>query len=240
MDVFTFDADAIARCIVAQDYQLFRAVQPSEFIAKYWAWPENGSLRRPEQAEHANLDAYERRFQAMAKWVGTAAITITAASTTARIRRSVVKKLLEVAECCKAMGDLGAFATIISGLTGSIGRAEPSEQERWEVHSRGITSNDFNQLHTKSVPPCIPALHVIDTMLKGICEMPDRVASLEASAEEDAERTEINFDKRRTFAKLVMRTVKGCAAPLPRTDATATATTIDPVLWNLLLRLFQS
>jgi hypothetical protein len=158
--------EEIARQITYAEYIMFKSIVPKECLNQSW-----NKNQREERAPH--IFQMINWFNKLSKWV----VICVLEKATAKERKTVIKKLIRIAQYCRQLNNFNAVFEIVSGLqNAAIYRLNKS----WEALSVStkkvfdemvaLISRDGNYrmirqaiLHVK--PPCIPYIGVFLTDL---------------------------------------------------------------------------
>lgn len=108
LELVDIDALEVARQITLIDSELFRAIQPYEFLGQAWLGPNKDVLA-------PNIGKMTRRFNRTSQWVKTQIL----AETEFKERVAVARKLLTVLHHLEVLGNFNAVMAFVAAFSSS-------------------------------------------------------------------------------------------------------------------------
>ncbi|EFC43246.1 hypothetical protein NAEGRDRAFT_50007 [Naegleria gruberi] len=192
-DILEWPSAEIARQITLIEYNMFKSIRPKECLNQSW-----NKESREEKAY--NIFQMITWFNRVSRWVATKILS----EPSLKERKTILTKMIQIAEECRKLNNFNAVFEIVSGLQNSAvhrlkktWEALKSESRRDHEELLAIISGDNNFrairhaiLYVK--PPCIPYIGVFLTDLTFIEDGNPNVLN-----------DKINFIKRRKLAMLI-------------------------------------
>jgi len=192
-DILEWPSAEIARQITLIEYNMFKSIRPKECLNQSW---------NKDQREQKAYNIFQmiNWFNRVSKWVASRILS----EPNAKERKTIMTKMIQIAEECRKLNNFNAVFEVISGLQNSAVHrmkktwdALKSESRRDHDELLSLISGDNNFrairhaiLYVK--PPCIPYIGVFLTDLTFI-----------EDGNPNTLNDKINFIKRRKLAMLI-------------------------------------